>query len=83
MITATEFRKLDKSYQIHLVVFSGRYLWYRHAGDCVVYLYYLDGLFVEVFHVKAKGLDVMVNVFVGRGPLEYYLDEIDLKFLMD
>jgi len=82
-MTNHDFKLLSKQNQIHLTVFDATYLCSREVNGCSVCLYYYEGLFIEVYHINSEHVDVMLNSFTGSVPLDYYLDSIDLEFLMD
>lgn len=81
-MTTHEFRILPKKKQLLLTMHNATYLCYRSVNGCNVFLYHLDNIFIEVYHINSHGVDVLINTFTGQQPLEYYLDNIDLDKLI-
>ncbi len=78
-----DFRELSKEEKIEILIDTkiSIYLGYRMVATVAIYLYWYDGIFVEMSFSKKSQKDVIINSFIGVGPLYFYVDMIDISDL--
>ena len=76
-MTLYEFKCLDEMEQAE-AVWNGVHLANREDDEHRILLYQIDGFYVEVFYDKEHNVIRRFRSFSNVGPLEPYLEQIDL-----
>jgi hypothetical protein len=81
-MTSKKFNSLAKNIKKDILLRSGSFLAERRWGVCSVLLYQLDQFYVEVFFVKWTKTPIGFRTFHSTNKLEPYLQQIDVRSLM-
>lgn len=81
MVTIYDFRVMPFAQKCDLVTYNGQYLAHRFLGECKVFLYSIEGFFIEVFYSPKYQKVLMINAFDQPIGLDPYLDLVSLKDL--
>lgn len=76
-----EFKELSQEEQHKVVSNKGVMLRERITKSFMVFLYGLDGFYIELFFHKASGVFAKLKPLNDVGELSPYLDDIDLSML--
>lgn len=77
-----EFKNLTEEDKITVVVYKATYIGHRvDERNDIVYLYYHEGVFVEVTYLRSKRLPDKIYPFIRRDLLEPYINNIDITDL--
>lgn len=76
------FRKMSPQDQHELVSREGVMLWERQSRNFSIYLFQLDGFYVELFFFKESGEFATIKPFDNMDELSPYLREIDVGHLL-
>jgi hypothetical protein len=78
-MTLYDFKLLTFSLQAHTTWEHGIYLGFREEGEEHLVLYRIDNFFIEIIYNRRKSEITAIKSFVSDGPLEPYLERIDLS----
>lgn len=78
MTTITDFHTMTFEKKCDVITFGGAYLMHRTVGETKVFLYHVDGFYVEVFYSPKSAMVLMMNAFSNVTGLDPYLDTISL-----
>lgn len=76
------FRNLSPQDQHDWVAREGVLLWERQSKNFRIYLYQLEGFYVELFFFKESGEFATIKPFDNMDELSPYLAEIDVGHLL-
>jgi hypothetical protein len=77
------FRRLSPKKQHQLVATMGSLLCERKTKNFLIYLYQLDGFYIELFFFKESGEFATMKPFDNLDELAPYLEVIDLTYLLN
>jgi hypothetical protein len=77
------FRRLSPNKQHQMVASLGALLCERKTKNFLIYLYQLDGFYIELFFFKESGEFATMKPFDNLDELAPYLEEIDLTYLLN
>ena len=78
-----EFKELSQEEQHKVVSYKGVMLRERITHSFMIFLYGLDGFYIELFFHKASGVFATLKPIDNTDELMPYLDEIDLSKLFN
>ena len=81
MVSLQDFRVMHFEEKCDLVTYTGQYLMHRFLGDVKVFLYHVDGFFIEVFYSPRYQKVMMINAFDHSIGLDTYLETVSLTDL--
>ena len=81
-MTLYEFRALDLHKQAETVWEQGVFVAKREEGAYKLMLYQLPSFYVEVWYLPVNNKIDGLRSFISTGPLEPYLQEIDVTKLL-
>lgn len=73
------FYKLPQTTRSQLVLEKGTFLCKRQLGDNKIMLFYMDGLYVEVWYCFSLKKVIMVNGYENDYCINAYLDKINIQ----
>lgn len=76
-----EFKQLSERKQHHLISKKGVLLSERNTKSFLVFLYQIEGFYIEMFFYKENGVFATLKSFDNLDELSPYLNEINLSFL--
>lgn len=77
------FRKLSFREQQQLVAKVGVQLCERQSRNFLIFLYQIDGFYIELFFFRESGEFATIKSFDNLDELAPYLNEIDLAYLLN
>jgi hypothetical protein len=81
MTTLTDFNTMTFEQKCDVITLGAAYLMHRTIGETKVFLYYVDGFYIEVFYSSKSAKVLMMNGFENPIGLDPYLDIISLGSL--
>lgn len=81
-MTLQHYNAMDQEKQRLWVLHKGVYLCARKTRDFTVFLFALDGFYIEVYFYNANDLIFLIKSFDDTDELEPYLQEINLTPLL-
>ena len=81
MTTITDFQAMTFDKKCSVITLGAAYLMHRTIGEIKVFLYFVDGYYIEVFYSSKSAMVLMMNAFDNASGLEPYLDVISLSGL--
>ena len=83
VMTLHHFNALDQDKQRWWVLERGVYLSNRKTDDFTVFLFQLDGFYIEIFFHNENDEVYLIKSFANTDELEPYLEEINLFQLLN
>ncbi|CAN5127112.1 hypothetical protein BH23BAC1_BH23BAC1_29870 [soil metagenome] len=75
------FYKLPQTTRSQMVLEKGTFLCKRHLGDNKIMLFFMEGLYVEVWYCFSLKKVIMVNAYENDYCINAYLDKINIEEL--
>lgn len=82
-MTVTDFTHLDETIQAEILLRRGTFLTERLYKNFTIFLYQLDGFYVEVYHNLRFNMLQGMRCFEDDETLQPYLESIDISCLYE
>jgi hypothetical protein len=81
-MTFYQFNRLDEMQQAEVLLEKGVCLGERHDAEHKIFLYQIEGFYVEEFYHKQHNVPRRIRSFRSTSQLRPYLDKIDIGNLL-